>query len=564
MDRFDRTFWKRWWRLAKPYWVSERQRQALVLLTTLVVLTAATIGIAAILSYAWRDVTNALSARDSVAFRRNILFIVAIFFINIPIDAFYPWFSDRLLILWREWMTHRFIELEFSNRAYYRLGQSGAVDNPDQRVSEDIGAFTGSAIQGAAAYGTSIVNGIVFFVILWTISPLLALICVAYCAAGSWLSIIVGRPLIPTNFNQQRYEADFRFALVRVRDNAESIAMYSGEPHEVDHLFTRFAALFRNYNLLIGWQRRLAYVTKTYDKAISLLPYLVLGGAYFAHRIELGQFVQAGAAFRTVQGSLSIIVVTLQDLTGYAAVVNRLATFHEQCEAAAAPREDRERIETREGPSVAVESMTLRTPDQRQTLVRNLSFEVGHEQGLLIRGASGTGKTSIFRALAGLWDSGRGRIERPEPAEMLFLPQTPYLILGTLRDQLCYPRAPGASEDDLRRALADVNLADLPERVGGFDLERDWSSILSPGEQQRLAFARLLINRPRYAFLDEATAALDRANQQRLYGMLRAMKITFVSISHDPELAGYHEQLLELSGDANWNLGATAGPAPKQ
>jgi len=563
LDRFDRAFWKRWWLLAKPYWFSEQRRQGLILLTILVVLTAASIGIGAVLSYTWRDVTNSLTARDYVAFRRHIGFIIAIFFVFIPVQAFYPWLSGRLLILWREWMTYRLIELELSNRAYYRIGQGGAIDNPDQRISEDVGSFTGGALVYVDVFGTSIVNGLVFFVILWTISPLLALISVVYAGVGSYVSVIVGRPLIPINFDQQHYEADFRFALVRVRDNAESIAMYSGEPREADRLFSRFAALFRNYNLLISRQRRLAYVTQTYGNAISLLPYLVLAGAYFAHRMELGQFFQAVGAFGTVQGSFSIVVTTLQGLTGYAAVVNRLETFREQCEAAAAPREDGERIETREGEPLAIESMTLRTPDNRQTLVRDLSFEVGHGRGLMIRGASGSGKTSILRALAGLWDSGRGRIERPELAQALFLPQKPYLILGTLRDQLCYPRAAGTSEDDLRRALAQVSLADLPERSGGFDVERDWAGELSPGEQQRLAFARLLINRPRYAFLDEATAALDRANQERLYRLLRGMGITFISVSHDPELIGYHDQVLELSGDANWNLSAAAGSATK-
>jgi putative ATP-binding cassette transporter len=329
----------------------------------------------------------------------------------------------------------------------------------------------------------------------------------------------------------------------------------------MNQLFGRFGALFDNFNRLIFRQRRLAYVTQTYNNAVSLLPYVALAGAYFAHRMEFGQFIQAAGAFGTVKGSFSIVVSTLEGLTNYAAVVNRLATFQKHCEAAAAPSADSERIETREVDRLAVKSMTLSTPDGQQTLVRDLSFEVSNGQGLLLRGTSGSGKTSILRALAGLWDSGRGQIERPNLMKALFLPQKPYLILGTLRDQLCYPHACRAHEEDLRRVLAQVNLADLPERHGGFDVEVDWAAILSPGEQQRLAFARLLINRPNYAFLDEATAALDRANQERLYRLLRATGVTYISVSHNPDLVSYHDEILELIGDGSWKMSVSAESA---
>jgi putative ATP-binding cassette transporter len=552
MDKFDRVFWKRWWSLVKPYWVSEQRRRGLTLLAIMVVLTLLSIGLSAELSYVSRNLTNSLAARDYAGFRRNLVFIFGVLIVSIPVSAFYPWFSSRLKILWREWMTHRFVAMEFANRAYYRIGERGHVDNPDQRISEDIRDFTAGAIEYTDLFTTSLINGAVFFVILWTISPVLALVGLVYSAIGTVVSLRVSRPLIPINFAQQRYEADFRFGLVHVRDNAESIAMYGGEQQEAKHLVDRFAALFRNFNLLILWRRRLAYVTSTYNNAIILLPFLVLASAYFARKVQMGQFFQAATAFGTIQGSLSVIVNVLQDFTGYGAVVNRLATFREECEFVATAPRGGERIETVEADRLAMDSVTIRTPDEKQTLMRDLSFEVARGQGLLLRGPSGAGKTSILRAMAGLWDSGSGRIERPALSQMMFLPQKPYIVLGTLRDQLSYPRAAISDDDEIRRVLGEVNLAGLAERAGGFDVERDWSDMLSPGEQQRLSFARLILNRPRYALLDEATAALDLANEARLYQLLRSMEITFVSVSHSASVAEYHQQIIELHGDSSW------------
>lgn len=553
MDRFDSAFFKRWWSLVEPYWFSERRRQGLILLGVLVALTAMSIGINVQLSYVWRDVNNALNQRDYAIFRNNVFYVVGIFLVFIPVQAFYPWFTGRLIIVWREWLTHHFISLQFTDRAYYRIGQTSSVDNPDQRISEDIGSFIGGALVYVDIFGTSLVNGLVFLVILWTISPVLAPICLGYCLVGTLASVKVGRPLIPINFDQQRYEADFRFALVRVRDNAESIAMYSGENRETGNLLSRFAALVDNYNRLIFRQRRLAYVTQTYDNVVALLPYIVLAGGYFAHRMEFGQFMQAASAFGTVKASFSVVVSSIQGLTGYAAVVNRLATFEEECRVRT-EGSDRGRIATTESDHIAVRSVTLRTPDDRETLVKNLSFEVSHGRGLLLRGPSGAGKTSILRALAGLWTRGEGQIDRPTLTNTMFLPQKPYLILGSLRDQICYPRAAEMTDSELKRVLADVNLADLPERTGGFEIELDWASMLSPGEQQRLAFARLLTNRAQYVFLDEATSALDQPNQERLYNLLREMHVTFVSVSHNPALTAYHEQILELTGDTQWKI----------
>lgn len=555
MNRFDRKFWKRLWRVAKPYWTSAERRQGFVLLIVVCVLGGLTIALQAYFTYINRDLTNALVARNQPKFYRALLLFLGWFLVMVPIEAYYPWLIGRLTIVWREWLTHRYVAMGFQHRAFYRMGETGNVDNPDQRISEDLDSFASGTLDFFLLTAGAILTTVTFFGILWSLSRFLALVLIVYAAIGSYVSAVVGRRLVTINFNQQRYEADFRFGLVHVRDNAEPIFMYGGEAHETNQLNSRFSNLVRNFNLLILWRRHLGFVTASYGNLISLLPWFLLAPTYFAGKLEYGQIVQAASAFLTLQLSLSLIVNNFQRLTGYAAVVNRLATFEDECEAAdAAEFNDRERIKTVEEQRIAFEALTLATPDRRKILVSDLSLAASDLEPLLLKGPSGAGKTSLLRALAGIWIEGGGLIVRPPLADVMFLPQRPYMLLGSLRDQLCYPRATPASDEQLRAMLAEVNLADLPERFGGLDAEMNWTDVLSPGEQQRIAFARLLLNRPRYAFLDEATSALDADNEALLYERLSASGISFLSAGHRPTLLKYHRNVLELAGPHDWTL----------
>lgn len=548
-DRFDRAFWQRLRRLILPYWKSARRSQAIGLIATMTVLNLGTVGMQAVFSYVSRDVMNTLQVKDAARFYHLMLLFCIWVVVFVPIGAFYPYITGLLQIDWRNWLTESFVLKMLSNNALYHMLRDHSVDNPDQRISEDINSFTSGALTYSMTTLQAIVTAITFFGILWAISRWLAVCLIGYAVIGTWLAAVIGRRLVVINFNQQRFEADYRFALVHARDNAEAIALYAGARDETNQLRRRFANVIDNFKLLILWQRHLTFFTAAYDNAAGLVPYLVLAGAYFSGRFELGEFTQAAYAFTVLQGSLSLIVDQFQALTDYASVVNRLASFEERCEIAAEEQtSEAPQIEVVEDDArIAVENVTLMTPDRARILQRDVSVEVADGDTLLLTGPTGVGKTSLMRAIAGLWKFGSGRIRRPPPEQIMFMPQKPYMILGSMRHQIQYPYADSTSDDKLMEVLHQVDLSHLPGQFGGLDAEVDWAGVLSGGEQQRLAFARLFLNRPRFAILDEATSALDVASEERLYSRLARLPTTFVSIGHRSSLRKFHNRVLELS-----------------
>jgi putative ATP-binding cassette transporter len=551
-DRFDRLFWHRLWRLSRPYWSSPRRRKALLLLAAMVVLNLGMTGIQAIFSYLNRDVFNALQARNGAHFYHVLMQYAIGIVAFVPVAAFYPYITGLLSIDWRDWLTETFVGRMLNHNALYYIMRSHAVDNPDQRISEDINSFTSGALNYSMSVLQSIVTAATFFGILWEISHWLAVCLVGYATVGTWLAAVIGRRLVVINFNQQRFEADYRFALVHARDSAEAIALYDGARGEAHQLRRRFHKVIANFKLLILWQRHLGLFTAAYDNAAVLVPWVVLAGAYFSGRFQLGEITQAGYSFTVLQSSLSLVVDQFQALTDYASVVNRLAAFEERCAEAVTADTDSERhIEVLEvEDKVVVENVTLITPDRKRALQEQLLIQVSEGDSVLVTGPSGAGKTSLMRAVAGLWGFGSGRILRPALKEILFMPQKPYLILGSLRQQIQYPRAGEVDDELLLQILQRVGLAHLPEQFGGLDADLNWTDVLSGGEQQRLAFARLLIHRPRFAFLDEATSALDIEAEDSLYSLLADSSGTFISIGHRASLRRFHKQTIELKPPA--------------
>lgn len=559
MNRFDRTFWKRVWSLVSLYWVSRDRRRGVKLLMCVGGLGAIGLALGAYGTYLSRDVTNALLGKHLIPFYHLMLLAVAATIAGAFAKVFEEYTGGLLYIEWREWLTHYFVDQGFAHRAFYRMSLVGKVDNPDQRIADDIGSFVEWTERLTVPLVFAIAGVATYFAILWSISSSLALFLIAYAIAGTYFSVVIGRRLIGLNYFQERYQGDFRFGLVHVRDNIEPIFMYGGERHESEQLRHRFAAVVRNFKDLILWKRNLGFLTDSYGGLAVLVPTLFVAGAFVAGRIQFGQVAQAVAAFAALHTALSIIVTNFVDITNYANVVVRLGEYLEEADAARKfdADGDHKMIEIADGPGMELDHLTVMTPDGGRTLIQDLNVDVSALEPVLVQGPSGTGKTSLMRALAGIWREGSGTVTRPPLADVMFLPQRPYMVLGSLRDQLTYPKASGKSDEQLYEMLRTVNLSNLPERFGGLDAEMHWADVLSPGEQQRLAFARLLLNRPRFAFLDEATSALDVANEQLMYELLSKQAIPFLSSGHRPTLLKFHRNVLQLSPDREWKIGAS-------
>lgn len=532
------------------------------LLGLLLLLSFTVNGINVSISYVFRFVNNALNAQDPNTFWQYLFIYAGIIVAAVPIITLYRYTRLKLALRWRKWLTEHFLERYFANRSYYELDSNSAnteIDNPDQRVTQDVKSFTTVTLSFLLDVLDSILTLISFTAILYTISKALTVGLLVYALFGTTVAIIAGRQMIKINYDQLRLEADFRYGMVHVRNNAESIAFYRGEGLEQQQVVQRLLTAVRNFDLLIIWQSLIDLFQLGYNYFTRIVPYMIVAPLYFAGDTDFGTFSQATIAFSQVLTALSLITNRIEQIAEFAASINRLGAFYERMDDPAAPqkRKHQHEIETAMAPQLSLNNLTIFTPNSEQTLVENLSLQIEPSDRLLIVGASGCGKSSLLRAIAGLWTNGQGRIARPDINEMLFLPQRPYMLLGTLREQLIYPYNIDRPDETLAHALKQVNLSELPERFGGFDTIHDWLSVLSLGQQQRLAFARVMLSQPAYAMMDEATSALDIDNERDLYTMLAEMKAVYVSVGHRPSLLEYHHKVLELHPNSTWNVYST-------
>jgi putative ATP-binding cassette transporter len=567
------------WRLSRPYYVSEQKWSARALLGAIVALDLSRVGMSVLLSFWNRAFYNALQDKNWDDFIGLLLFwrqtkdgffpgFVLVAAVYIVVAIYRTYLSQWLEIRWRRWMTEHLIDDWMAHRAYFRLSlhhpQEGggeldpmrrSADNPDQRISEDVKEFVQSTLAIGLGLLSSVVSLFSFLTILWSLSGVLTVfgidipgymvwVAIIYAIAGTWLTHLVGRPLVMLDFVQQRVEANFRFALARLRENVEGIALHRGEAAEAAALKGRFAALADNWWAIMWRTKKVIALTAGYNQAASVFPVVVAAPRFFSGQISLGELTQTAGAFGRVEDALSFFVNAYRTLAGWRATVGRLVGFRlaiAEAHAAAAAGEG-VAVAAGEGPGWRLHGVTLGLPDGRQ-LAQGQELELRPGQSVVVTGRSGGGKSTLFRALAGIWPFGRGTVERPAGVHM-FLPQRPYLPLGTLR--AVYPAAPDAyPAATMVAALAAVGLGGL---AGQLDEEAPWAQRLSGGEQQRVAVVRALLARPDWLFLDEATASLDPDSEAQLYALLRRELpgTTIVSIAHRPTVAALHDRRLVL------------------
>ena len=553
------ALWPRFLAVVTPFFRSPARWRAIALLALLLTFILCLNGLNVVGSYMCRNFTTGVAERQShQAVTFALLWAGA--FLALTVAAVFKGFTEeRLRLYWRQWLTRHLFERYLSSRAYYHMTGRTDVDNPDQRITEDVRTFTEQALAILLIITNSAVTLVSFSGVLWSITPWLVLAAVLYTLFGSVMTVLLGKRMVKLDVQQFRKEANLRYDLIQVRGHAEQVALLGGEPEEKTRLGRRLEAVVANMKAVIGLSRNISFFTTGYDYLSQLVPLLIVAPLYIRGEVEFGMMAQAQIAFLFVMGAFSIIVKEFQRISTFGAVIERLGCFYEAIEAGA-PGEGKAPIETAEDRTrIAFEGLTLVTPRDGRLLVKDLSVEVPWGQRLLILGPSGSGRTSLLRAAAGLWTEGQGRVVRPPADESMFLPQRPYLRAGSLREQFRYGiRAPGLTDDRILAILREIGGATILERDGGLDAERDWANTLSLGEQQLVAFARLLLAAPRFAFLDEPTSAVDEATARRLYGILSRTPITFISVASDPTLRDFHDMVLELGQDGLWTL----DPAP--
>ena len=568
----DSSFGKKLLKLTLPYFkYSEERWRARLLLAAIIIIDIAMVVVSIQFTYWFNNFYDALQALDKKAFTHQLWIFTLLAFTNIMLGIYNYYLTQKLQINWRRWLTERYVTQWLAKHAYYRMQilNPQSTDNPDQRISEDINLFTSLTLSLSMGLLSAICTLIAFCTLLWNLSGMLDIplghfgilhvpgymlfAALLYAIIGTWLTYLVGKPLVQLNYNQQRYEADFRFSMVRLRENSESVALYHGEPQEHVYFSDCIRAVVANYKRIIKKQKQFISLNLTYNQLAIIFPVLVAAPRYFSKAIKLGGLMQIMKAFDYVHSSLSYIANSFTSIADWKAVVNRILRFNDAMENANTLQktENIQYIAANDA-DLQVNGLSLQTPDGKY-LVNSLNFNLKPGTRLLISGPSGSGKSTLIRALAGIWPFGSGHVYIPSHMKKNFIPQKVYLPLGSLRQVLNYPLASEANEQSLRDILTLCKLQHLLPQLENI---ANWYQTLSLGEQQRIAFARVLLQKPNYIFLDEATASLDEENERILYQtMLEYLpQATVISIGHRASLGKFHTQHMNLLGNGKFEM----------
>ena len=562
MQKFtlSRQFFMDVWYLTKSYWQSEEKKKAFWLLTCIIALTCGVVFMLVQLNTWNNSFYSALQNYDAEKISSELIHFSWLAAIYIILAVYSYYLQQTLILHWRRWLTTRFIDIWLQNKTYYNLQMFGKdTDNPDQRISEDVRQFVEMTLGFAIGILKSLCTFISFVFILyqlsgplsfsfmgktWTIHGYMLWASLLYSILGTYITHVVGRKLVKLNFIQQRYEADFRFSMIRLRESAESVAFYRGEAHEGRVFKNRFKLLLDNFWQLVNKQKQLVFLNSGYSQIAIIFPFVVAMNRYLAKEVSLGGLMQVASAFGRVQDSLSYFVDMYSSIAQWQAVVMRLTYFGRHMHEVSQQAEQFhvERFATSE--AVSVEQMQVNLPDDT-VLLQDINFNLQPGRNVLIKGVSGSGKSTLLRALAGIWPFVSGKINLPKTEELMFIPQKPYIPLGSLREALLYPGRKPLSDEELLYLLDLCQIGYLRDKL---DLVADWSHVLSVGEQQRLAFVRAHIQEPKWLFLDEATSALDEDTEAAMYALLaeRLRQTTLVSIGHRSTLNKYHELMLVI------------------
>jgi vitamin B12/bleomycin/antimicrobial peptide transport system ATP-binding/permease protein len=556
------------WRIASPYFRGEDRWPGRILLAAVIGLELSVVALTVLLN-TWNNVFyNALQDRNWAVFVHQLGYFCVLATFWVLVNVYQLYLNQWLQIRWRRWLTRVYLGHWLTDANHYRMQLLGdAADNPDQRIAEDVSQFITLTLGIGLQLLNASVTVVSFTAILWALSaeaPLhlfgmtlsvpgyLLWAALIYAVVGTVFTHLIGRPLIALNFQQQRYEADFRFNLVRVRENSEQIALLEGEPAERDRLLMRFGNVVTNWLAIMSRQKKLTFFTASYNQAAVVFPFIMGSPAYFANLMQLGGLMQIANAFGRMQEALSVFIAVYRNIAEWSAVIERLNGFDQSVAAARAVAVTPPVIDVAAGETAAVsiKDLAVRLPNGAP-LVNASDLSIGLGERVLVSGPSGAGKSTLFRALAGIWPFGAGTITVPKNARVMMLPQRPYFPIAPLAAAVAYPAEPGTF--DSAKVAELVTAVGLPALATRIEEEAHWNRMLSLGEQQRLGIARALLHAPDYLFLDEATASLDEPSEAALYGLLqqRLPAATIVSIGHRATLAAFHRRRLAFSRDGD-------------